>query len=142
MKTFLDARVTHIFQHLNGTTGPHTVCLPQKFDETADQFDVEHWLVDYQYLHRLLRMFPGLVTPDYADKLEQAFSDAMRPQNWPWTQIKRSDSLFKEIIDTNMQRIDTKTNISMLSKLTVKLRVKKHEITSTYAQKDPDLKTY
>eukprot|EP01127_Copromyxa_protea_P008098 TRINITY_DN1852_c0_g1_i2.p3 TRINITY_DN1852_c0_g1~~TRINITY_DN1852_c0_g1_i2.p3 ORF type:complete len:141 (+),score=19.51 TRINITY_DN1852_c0_g1_i2:23-445(+) len=82
MNSFLDARVSHIFQHLNNTVGPHTVCLPQDFEHVAIQTDVEHWLIDYQYLHRLMKLFPHTVTESYAADLEVAFSEAMRPKGW------------------------------------------------------------
>lgn len=61
LTSFLNARISHIYDHLNGTTGPHTVCMPQDFTRAIGHLQPEHWLVDYQYLHRLLRLFPGMI---------------------------------------------------------------------------------
>jgi len=57
---FMAARVAHIMQHINGTTTPHTVCLPQDFVNEAGHTDVAHWLIDYQFYHRLLMLLPDV----------------------------------------------------------------------------------
>ena len=75
MSTFMEARVQHIYDHIHGKTGPHTVCMPQHFNQTFDEQQAAHWLIDYAYLHRLVRLLPRVhIKPS---TLEKDFADGL-----------------------------------------------------------------
>jgi hypothetical protein len=60
--------------------------MPQDFNVSIDNTHPEHWMIDYQYLHRLIRLLPGYMdvsTYSYLMSLEKAFSNALLPKNWP-----------------------------------------------------------
>jgi hypothetical protein len=59
--------------------------MPQDFTTEIDNTHPEHWMIDYQYLHRLVRLFPAGFKKNigYLLQFEKDFGKAMLPKNWP-----------------------------------------------------------